>query len=342
MKGCLIKDIKDNQNIEGLFMVREVARGETKNGSPFLSLILIDASGEISGRVWDNADRYLPLCKPGAIISLRGQSQSYKGVVQLRVDYLEKGEATAEEMAQFIPAAPGDLKEMLAELTRLAKSIANPPLRDLVLAFLTDRRLAGLFKKAPAAKYMHHAYLGGLLEHTLGLTRLAEAVAGLYPAIDRSLLLAGAITHDLGKLVEFNYDSYPYDYSDRGRLVGHMVLGTELLRKLADSIPDFPEETLTRLQHLVLSHHGEHAFGAPTLPMMLEAFVLHFLDNLDSKVNYISGLGRRREEPGYHWSEYQRNLERFLYVRNPDLAPPDGFDANGKEIDHRQGILWKA
>jgi 3'-5' exoribonuclease len=342
MKGCLIKDIKDNQNVEGLFMVREAVRGETKSGSPFLSLTLMDASGELSGRVWDNADRYLPQCKPGAIINLRGQSQSYKGVVQLRVDYLEKAEVAAEEMALFIPAAPGDLKEMLAELIKLAKSITNPPLRDLTLAFLTDRRLTGLFKKAPAAKYMHHAYLGGLLEHTLGVTRLAEAVAGLYPAIDHSLLLAGAITHDLGKLIEFDYDNYPFDYSTRGRLVGHMVLGLELLRKLADSIPDFPEETMTRLQHLVLSHHGEHAFGSPALPMMLEAFVLHFIDNLDSKVNYISGLGRRREEPGYHWSEFQRNLERFLYVRNPDLDRTEEFDANGKEIDHRQGILWKA
>jgi 3'-5' exoribonuclease len=342
MKGCLIKDIKDNQNVEGLFMVREVSRGETKSGSPFLSLTLMDASGELSGRVWDNADRYLPHCKPGAIINLRGQSQSYKGVVQLRVDYLEKSEVSAEEMAQFIPTAPGDLKEMLADLTKLARSIGNPPLRDLTLAFLTDRRLTGLFKKAPAAKYMHHAYLGGLLEHTLGVTRLAEAVAVLYPTIDRSLLLAGAITHDLGKLIEFNYDSYPYDYSDRGRLVGHMVLGVELLGKLAEGIGDFPEETLTRLQHLILSHHGEHAFGAPTLPMMLEAFVLHFIDNLDSKVNYISGLGRRREEPGYHWSEFQRNLERFLYVRNPDTDRSGEFDANGKEIDHRQGILWKA
>ncbi|NTV12376.1 MAG: HD domain-containing protein [Desulfobulbaceae bacterium] len=342
MKGCLIKDIKDNQSVEGLFMVREVSRGETKTGSPFLSLTLLDASGEMAGRVWDNAERLQEHCQPGTIIRLRGQSQSYKGVMQLRVDHLEKTEVTAEELALFIPAAPGDLKEMLTELTRLAKSIANQHLRNLTLAFLTDRRLSGLLKKAPAAKYMHHAYLGGLLEHTLGVARLADMVAGLYPAIDRSLLLAGAIMHDLGKLIEFDYERYPYDYSDRGRLVGHTVLGTELLRKLADAIADFPEETLTRLQHLVLSHHGEHAFGAPTLPMMLEAFVLHFLDNLDSKVNYIAGLGRRRQEPGYHWSEFQRNLERFLYVRNSDTDQPEGLDANGREIDLRQGILWKA
>jgi len=341
MKGCLIKDIKDNQNIEGLFMVREVSRGETKSGSPFLSLTLLDASGEIGGRVWDNAERFQEQCQPGTIIRLRGQSQSYKGAMQLRVDHLEKVTVAAEEMALFIPTAPGDLKEMLAELTRLAKSISHPPLRNLTMAFLTDRNLTGLFKKAPAAKYMHHAYLGGLLEHTLGVARLADAVAGLYPAVDRSLLLAGAIMHDLGKLIEFDYDRYPYDYSDRGRLVGHTVLGIELLRKLADGIADFPEETLTRLQHLVLSHHGEHAFGAPALPMMLEAFVLHFLDNLDSKVNYIAGLGRRREEPGYHWSEFQRNLERFLYVRNPDTGNEEGLDTNGREIDHRQGILWK-
>jgi 3'-5' exoribonuclease len=340
MKGCLIREIKDNQNVDGRFMVRDVSRQETKNGSPYLSLTLIDASGEIAGRVWENADQFLQLCRPGAIVQLRGQAQSYKGVIQLRIDHLAPAEVTAEEMVLFVPAAPGDLKEMWNELTGLAKSIADPHFRRLALAFLGQRRLSEPFKKAPAAKQMHHAYLGGLLEHTLGVTRLAARVAELYPELDRSLLLTGALFHDLGKLTEFDYDGYPYDYSDRGRLVGHMVLGLEMIRELAAALPEFPEGHLTRLQHLILSHHGRHEFGSPTLPMLLEAFALHFLDDLDAKINYISGLGRRREEPGYHWSDYQRNLERFLYVRNPDLERIDD-DPDDQPVDHRQGSLWR-
>jgi len=341
MKGSLIREIKDNQNVEGLFMVREVSRQETKSGSPYLSLTMMDASGEMAARVWENADQFLKLCHSGSIVRLRGQAQSYKGVVQLRVDHLEAAEVEAEEMSLFIPAAPGDLKEMWQELVGLARSIGDPHFRALALAFLGNSHLGELFKKAPAAKYMHHAYLGGLLEHTLGVVRLAAKVAELYPELDRSLLLTGALLHDSGKLIEFDYESYPYDYSDRGRLVGHMVLGLEMIRELAAALPDFPEERLTRLQHLILSHHGRHEYGSPTLPMLLEAFVLHFLDDLDSKINYISGLGKRREEPGYHWSDYQRNLERFLYIRNPELERNDDGDPDTPPVDHRQGSLWK-
>jgi 3'-5' exoribonuclease len=341
MKGCLIKEIKDNQNVEGLFMVREVSRQETKSGSPYLSLTLMDASGEMAARVWENADQFLTHCRPGAIVRLRGQAQSYKGVVQLRVDYLDAAEVKDEEMGLFIPTAPGDFKEMWSELAGLARSIADPHFRALALVFLGNRRLTELFRKAPAAKHMHHAYLGGLLEHTLGVARLAARVTELYPDLDRSLLLTGALFHDLGKLIEFNYDSFPYDYSDRGRLVGHMVLGLEMLRELAASLPDFPEERLTRLQHLILSHHGRHEYGSPTLPMLLEAFVLHFLDDLDAKINYISGLGRRREEPGYHWSDYQRNLERFLYLRNPEFGRLGDGDPKIPPVDHRQRSLWQ-
>ena len=341
MKGSLIREIKDNQNVEGLFMVREVSRQETKNGSPYLAMTLMDASGEMACRVWDNADRFLKECRPGGIVRVRGQAQAYKGVIQLRVDHLEAVEVGDLEMGLFIPAAPGDLKEMWQELNVLAKSISDPHFRALALACLGNRKLGELFRKAPAAKHMHHAYLGGLLEHTLGVARLADRVAELYPDLDRSLLLTGALLHDLGKLTEFDYESYPYDYSDRGRLVGHMVLGLEMIRELAAGLPDFPEERLTRLQHLILSHHGRHEYGSPTLPMLLEAFVLHFIDDLDAKINYISGLGRRKEEPGYHWSDYQRNLERFLYVRNRELERDEDSDPDNPPVDRRQRSLWQ-
>lgn len=342
MKGLMIKDIGDNQAVAGRFLVREVSRGETKNGKPFLSLTVMDATGEIGGRVWEDADLYLESCPTGATIELKGQAQSYRGVLQLRVDHLERVEVPADEMALMIPATSGDIKAMAAELLQLAKSITDDHLRELVLAFFNDREVLKLFKKAPAAKHMHHACLGGLLEHTLGVTRLAEAVAGLYPAVDRSLLLAGALLHDIGKLIEFNYDVFPFDYSDRGRLVGHMVLGIEMIQEKTAGPRNFPEETATRLKHLILSHHGRHEFGSPTLPMMLEAFILNFIDDLDAKTDYITGLGKKLDGKGYRWSDYQRNLERFLYVRGAgDLT---AYGADGDEdsvIDPRQQNLFR-
>lgn len=341
MKGLMIKDILDNQTVEALFLVREVNRGETKNGKPFLALTLMDASGEIACRVWENADHYLDSCQPGATIKVKAQAQSYRGVLQLRIDHLENCEVPAEEMGQLIPATSGNISAMATELVKLAKSIDNDHLRELVLAFFNDRKTFTLFKKAPAAKFMHHACLGGLLEHTLGVSRAAEAVSNLYPAIDRSLLMTGAMLHDIGKLIEFNYDAFPYDYSDRGRLVGHMVLGIEMIQEKITKIPGFPEETATHLKHLILAHHGRHEFGSPSLPMMLEAFVLNFIDDLDAKTDYITGLAKKIDGEEYQWTEYQRNLERFLYVRgSSDNQPNPAEEDDNNEIDLRQGSLF--
>lgn len=338
----MIKDILDNQTVEGVFLVREVTKGETKNGKPFLALTIMDATGEIAGRVWENAERYLDSCPPGATIRVKAQAQAYRGVLQLRVDHLEKCEVPPEEMGALIPATSGDIPTMAAELLRLAKSIDNAPLRRLVLAFFTDREIFALFKKAPAAKYMHHACLGGLLEHTLGVTKTAAAVCTLYPKVDRSLLLAGAMLHDIGKLIEFNYETIPYDYSSRGRLVGHMVLGIEMIQEKIAGLPGFPEESATHLQHLILAHHGRHEFGSPSLPMMLEAFVLNFIDDLDAKIDYITGLARKIEGADYQWTEYQRNLERFLYVRGTAPSQNEAAAADeSQEIDPRQRSLFR-
>ena len=251
-------------------------------------------------------------------------------------------EVPAEEMGLFIPATSGDITAMAAELRRLAKSSADAHLRDLVLAFLNDRQLFTLFKKAPAAKLMHHACLGGLLEHTLGVSKAAEAVSALYPAVDRSLLMAGAMLHDIGKLIEFNYEEFPYDYSDRGRLLGHMVLAIEMIQDKVAGIDGFPQETATNLKHLILAHHGRHEFGSPTLPMILEAFVLNFIDDLDAKIDYITGLAQKLEGEGYQWTEYQRNLERFLYVRGAaDSQQQRAAERDGSVVDLRQGSLFR-
>jgi 3'-5' exoribonuclease len=176
---------------------------------------------------------------------------------------------------------------------------------------------------------MHHAYLGGLLEHTLAVAKLAAMLADFYPALDRDLLMTGALLHDIGKTRELAFDAFPFDYTDRGRLVGHLVLGVEMIQDRVKTIPGFPEELATRLQHLILSHHGRYEFGSPALPMISEAFVLNFLDDLDAKLNFLGRLEEQATTPGYQWTDFQRTLERFLYVRGRPHAESDITDEQG-------------
>ena len=313
-KGDCVENIKDGQKVEGLFLVSEMAKAETRAGKPYLTIHVMDKTGTLTGRVWDNADRWEKECPPGRVVRLVGQAQSYKGAIQLKINSLHKIADNEVDLTQFAPATSRNITQMAAELLELVKSIVDPHLKKLLLHFLDDNVFTEDFFQAPAAKNMHHAYLGGLLEHTLNVTRLADMVAGLYPSIDRSLLISGAILHDIGKIKEFSYPVPPFDYTDRGRLVGHIVIGVEMLHEHIAKLKEFPEDMAMRIEHLILSHHGRYEFGAPSLPMLHEAFILNFLDDLDSKINYVERLSSQVDKPGYQWSEYQRFLERFLYL----------------------------
>lgn len=344
-KGAYIKEISENANIEGVFLVKSMNRAETRTGSPYLSLTVMDATGEMAGRVWENADQLITACPTGGIVHLSGQAQSFKNVLQLKINNLTPVPPEEIDIADFLPSAPGDINAMATELRKIAKDIDNQFLRELLLCFFQNRRFMERFKKAPAAKNMHHAYIGGLIEHTLAVARLAAATSQLYPTIDRSLLITGAMLHDIGKVEEFSVTAAaPFDYTDPGRLMGHLVLGVEMIQKRIDSILHFPADLALRLKHLVLSHHGRHEFGSPAVPMMLEAFVLNFIDDLDSKVNYVNRMSSQAQNEGYQWTDYQRVMERFLYVRN-DRDPAkenSAAAANGDpEIDPRQRNLWE-
>lgn len=274
-------------------------------------------------------------------MGVSGQAQAYKGVVQLRIDNLKRVDESEVDFSQFVPSTTGDVKLMAKEVMKIAGSLENPFLKELLLSIFGQRSLMADFQKAPAAKAMHHAYIGGLLEHTLAVARLAEQACSLYPSLDRSLLLAGALLHDIGKLTEFDFASFPFDYSDKGRLVGHMVLGIEMIQEKIDAISGFPEELATQLKHLILSHHGRHEFGSPALPMMAEAFVLNFIDDLDAKMNYMDRLSQKVDGEGYQWSEYQRNLERFLFVKGHSADDNDPVEQEQNDgVDPRQQNLF--
>jgi 3'-5' exoribonuclease len=327
-KELFVTDIVDNQKVVDLFLVKEASRAETKAGNPYLIITLMDRTGEIGGRIWQDADRYLSACEPGTIVTVNGVAQSYKNILQIKIDSVRAvGSAQeSEHMQDFLPSAPDDTAAMAKEVSAFVKSIDDPHLKALLSLFFQPGDFFNTFQKAPAAKRMHHAYFGGLLEHTLAVTRLADTMAGLYPAIDRSLLITGALLHDIGKIEEFSYEIYPFDYTDKGRLVGHLVLGVEMIQARVQKIKDFPEQILTHLQHLILSHHGRHEFGSPALPMTLEAFVLSFIDDIDAKINYLGRLSGQARDGGYQWTDFQKTLERFLYVRGEEATHTEPAD----------------
>jgi 3'-5' exoribonuclease len=322
-----IENIQDGQQVDGLFLLKEMSRAETRAGKPFLTLRLMDRTGELTGRIWEEADRWESECAVGQVLAVSGRAQSYKGNLQLIITEVRRLTEGETDLSRFIPATAGDIDEMARELLDLAGSVPDFFIRKLLLKFLQDQDFLEKFTRAPAAKTIHHAYLGGLLEHTLHVARLADKVAELYPSINRSLLMAGAMLHDIGKVAELSVTASLFDYTDEGRLVGHMVLGVEMVQERIARIKDFPPELAMKIKHLILSHHGRHEFGAPTLPMLHEAFVLNFIDDLDAKINYVERLSARIPEESSQWSEYQRNLERFLLLSGPATARTGGEEA---------------
>lgn len=342
-KNIFVADIQDNQEVKDLFLVKTARLSETRAGKPFITLELMDRSGEVLGRVWDNAERLAPVCPAGAVVMVSGRAQLYKGALQLSVTGVESVTVAGADWGLFLPATSGDIEAMEAELIALIKKIEDKNIRSLLQAIVKDQDLWTAFRTAPAAKTMHHAYIGGLLEHTLGLCRLAGAVCALYPTLNHSLLLAGAILHDLGKIREFSFDTPPFDYSEQGRLLGHMTIALEIIQQKMSGLRDFPERMATMIKHLVISHHGSHEFGSPTLPMIREAFVLNFLDDLDAKMNYLDRLSRQAPTGEYQFTEYQRNLERFLFVTGHPAQVENRTEAEPEQAGNqggRQPSLW--
>jgi 3'-5' exoribonuclease len=345
-KQIFANQISEGQSIEDIFLVREMTRAETRSGKPYLIMNLMDRSGEVAGRLWENADALIGLCEPGNLLQITAQAQAYRGNLQLKIDSVRKVDKEEIDFTLFMQASKKNIEDMVREILSLVSDVKNPFYQKLLLHFF-DEPFLQEFKRAPAAKNMHHAYLGGLLEHTLAVSRLAQMLAGLYSTLDSDLLLTGALLHDIGKTREFSFEKQPFDYTDKGRLMGHLVLGAEMIQEKVNAIPGFPEDLSTRLQHLVLSHHGRYEFGSPILPMVSEAFVLNFLDDLDAKLNFMDRMEEQAPEPGYQWTDFQRTLERFLFVNGrphaetePDEEPVQQDPEDDPELNSKQQQLF--
>jgi 3'-5' exoribonuclease len=312
-KSLYAKDIKSGAKVSELFLVSEKTLAYSQKGLPYLNLRLKDKTGELDGKVWENAHEWDKLFRKGEVVQITARALNYKNAVQLSVSDIQKTEEQEVDPADFFPVAQRDPDEMFAEMMAYVERIDNDHLKRLLLAFFADEEILRLFKRAPAAKGFHHVYVGGLLEHTLSVVRLLDVVADHYDNIDRDLLIAGGILHDIGKIYEFSYDSL-IDYTDEGRLIGHIVMGVEMLDGKIKAVDGFPSHLAMELRHLILSHHGTLEFGSPKRPKTVEALIVHYIDDMDAKVNsfqkFISDAAHDEES---YWTPFNRFFERFIY-----------------------------
>ncbi|MBT1075607.1 3'-5' exoribonuclease YhaM family protein [Geobacter grbiciae] len=323
MNKVYVSSIKDRDQLESVFLVKDKIMAMAKNGKPYMTLKLMDKTGEIEGRVWDNVDELSAIFDRDDFIAIRCKASVYLGKMQLIISELVRVPDDRVQLADFLPESDRPVAEMEQELALLLSSFTDPHLKSLMDAFFGDAELMALYRIAPAAKGMHHVYLGGLLEHSLAVARLVDTIIPLYGGLNRDLLVAGALLHDVGKVREMTYQR-SFDYTDEGKLLGHITIGVEMVQERIAAIPGFPTELAMLLKHMLLSHHGQYEYGSPKRPKTVEATILNYLDDLDSKINGIRTHIRKEAESQSRWSSYHRLYDRYFYKENY---------SNGEEYD---------
>ena len=348
MKSHYIRDLQPGTQITGVFLVQTKEVRQKKSGEPFLSLQLTDKSGDVDAKMWDNVEQVVDTFEKNDFVKVAGVPSVYNNRLQFTVHKLARVSDDLVDFGDFFPSSTRDRDEMLAELRGIVAGMANPHLRGLLEAVLADESIASRYKNAPAAKYIHHAWLGGLIEHVLSLCALAKVVTPLYPYVDGDLVLAGVILHDIGKIEELSYER-GFGYTDIGQLIGHIQIGLGIVNRKVAGLPDFPPKLKLLLDHMILSHHGELEFGSPKVPLFAEAMMLHHLDNLDSKMETIRGSIERDKVMEGFWTGWSPPLERTLlkkerFLRDepaglpeaephpaaPHAAPPASPQASGR------------
>jgi 3'-5' exoribonuclease len=323
-----ISDLGTSERFAGSFCISNGQLAVTKNGDPYLACLLSDRTGQAPGRRWNfSAEEFQRLPVEGFVYA-EGRTQPFKGELQLIIEHIETIEPSAEQLRDLLPASSRPADDMFRELTSLLGTIEHPAMKALVQAYLEDEMLVSQFKQAPAAKMMHHAYLGGLLEHTLNLLKLANVVCPLYPKINRDIVMVGLFLHDLGKTRELSYDG-AFAYTDRGELIGHIVDGAIMLHDKAQQVMRsagvrFPKHAITVLQHIILSHHTLPEYGAAKTPATPEAILVAMLDNLDAKTTIATTAARpdraKAIDMGGNFTEKQWALDGAKLFRPDPLV----------------------
>ena len=322
-----INEIKENETVDSFFLVKEKSSGITRTGNAYLKLKLGDRTGEMEGRIWTSVETFVNFFEKDDFVHVKGRGSSYQEHLQLNVTHIERVGEEAILLPDFFPMAKRDIDEMFQALMEISQQVKNQHLGQLLRLFWEDEPFVKRFKMVPASKWVHHAYLGGLLEHTLSLGQLVLKNASHYEGLNSDLLLTASILHDLGKVDELSY-SRSFDYSDEGRLLGHIILGIERVEEKIRQLPDFPKDLSTVLKHLLISHHGQYIWGSPKRPMTLEAVMLHFLDDMDAKINGIQQFLKTHVPDGSRWSAYHRTFDQFFYASTAgdNLEVPERFE----------------
>lgn len=321
MKKLFIKDLEPDPSITGFFLVHEKEVRSTANGKPYLRMELGDRTGTVEARMWDQFEAPAKEVNRDDFIKVQARVELYRNRPQLTLQQFRVAKPEEIDLGDFLARTTYDVEELYKKILGFIEEMKNPWLKQLCTRILSDAKIVGRFKRAPAAKSMHHAYIGGLIEHVVSLCGLAKQIAAHYPELDLDLLLTAALLHDVGKLDELCYER-AVSYSVEGQLLGHIVMEVESVAKVMDSIEGFPERLKTVVQHILISHHGEYEFGSPKLPMIREALAFHYMDDLDSKMGAIrASLAVDSGEP--EWSAYSGALGRkFLRLDSFLNSPP--------------------
>jgi len=314
MKKQFINTLAVGNIVDDIFALSKKSLAQKKDGNNFLNVTLTDKTGNIKGVVWDNVDEISANVKTGDFVHVEGNISEYNGSLQLVIKKMKMCPAELmPDSSDFIARTPRNTDSMFDRLVKMVNNfIKDKYLKQLLEAFWNDKDFVRKFKDAPAAKKMHHNYIGGLLEHTLSMATLVEKITGHYSGIDMELLMTGAIFHDIGKIREFDYAKSVIDYSDEGRLLSHIVIGCQMIDEKIREIRDFPEEKALLLRHMIISHHGAREFGSPELPKTIEAVLLNYIDEIDAKVNGIRDFMSKEDSNG-HWTSYHNVLGRHFY-----------------------------
>ncbi|MGA9798949.1 MAG: OB-fold nucleic acid binding domain-containing protein [Terriglobales bacterium] len=333
MKEFFVSDCVQYENkiVTSSFVVVSRQVKPKKSGEPYLALTLGDRSGHLEAKMWDNVEDAIDACNQDDFIKVKGLINKYKNRFQFTIHKLRRLGESEVDFADYLPKTTKDIGELWQTLAGFVATFKDPHLKALVEAFMADPEIAEAYRNAPAAKTLHHAFIGGLLEHVVSLFNSCDLMCRNYPHINRDLLLTGAFFHDIGKIHELTY-SRSFSYTTRGQLLGHMIIELEMLQVKLAQLPDFPESLKTLVEHLIISHHGQYDFGSPKLPMFPEALMLHYLDDLDSKMEAMRAQFERGGESEGGWTGYNPSLGRPLLNTAKFLAAKTSEESEEEQL----------
>jgi 3'-5' exoribonuclease len=312
MKKQFVKDLSVGNKVNDIFYIRSRRQFEKRDGGKFLILELADKTGAVQGKVWDY-EEFLSESVPGNFAKVQGDVSEYNGETQITVINIQKVSDKEISVTDFIVSSRFNIEEMYKEFSSYFDLVKDADLKKLLNNFFSNPDFLRKFKSAPASTGVHHAYIGGLLEHTLFMLRLSRSVPDVYPEVDYSLLITGLILHDVGKIREYLYDKV-IAHTDEGYLIGHIVVGYEIVKNEIDKIAGFPELKKEMLLHIILSHHGIREYGSPTTPKFAEAYLVHNLDNLDARMMMFRDTTEKNQD--VKWSDYHQFLETKVFIKN--------------------------